>query len=148
AIILPGDPEPTAVTLVRGATSGITAGNFRAWRMREGPPDWARRWTALLADLPSDPGDALRAQVRLVAELEFVVESLTYEDTALTHFEPRLGIARSYVLTAVIQASDLNRVESLPQGVIVVTCDATAVVVHDTLFPTERRVFLEFLDSS
>jgi hypothetical protein len=42
----------TAIRMVKGAVSGVTAGNFRRWLVKEGPADWAARYAAVLAPLP------------------------------------------------------------------------------------------------
>lgn len=146
-IAIASEPDPSAIRLVFGTVTGVTGGNFREWRVKEATPEWLDRWTALLANPPADAGDALRAKVRLAAELETVTTSTSYTDTQLVHFAPLLGVPMVYTLTAVIQAG-VTVVESLPVTILSATCKTSAIVIHDLANPSGRRVMLQRMSKS
>ncbi|MGB3330160.1 MAG: hypothetical protein WBA46_14460 [Thermomicrobiales bacterium] len=139
------EPEDSAIRMVAASSTGVTAGNFVAWRIKEGPADWAARWASLLANPPSDPNAALRAKAALARELTTVGEFASFSTNSFVYFEPRLARTMSYTLTAVVKTG-LNIVESLPVNGIAAVCDTAMIVLHDVQDPTGRRVHLLSLD--
>ncbi len=141
------DLEPTAIVMMKGTTTGITSSNFRSWNLKEGPSDWLDRWNSLLAALPADTSDALRAKIALASELKTVVQSASFATTSMTWYEPLFGEQKSYALTAVIQTG-INQVESLPTTVLLATISTYATVIHDVANPTGRRIWVSFVEDA
>ena len=88
--------------------------------------------------------DTLVERIDFIGQLETVAESHSFDDTSVTHFTPRMGIPRTYALTAVIQ-DGINQIESFPVNPIILTCDKYGAVILNTANPTGERLYIDFL---